>query len=526
MASRILIVGGAARESAELERRGHWVAHVAQPSALPQWLAEPDGWDAALLPPVPALLHAVKKACPSAEVIVLAAPGERAAAVRCLEEGAFASLRRPCDGRELEAVVARALERKSLREAEAQWQALRDVVQSREKMPESVVRAFAQGLGAQTACLLLPAPEDGRLTVAYLWGGDGQRADAPSWLLDWVRADDSPSIVGPAAGDVCPPRAARGPAMVYPLTAEGRLVAVLTARRARPPFGQADLERASVLAAHARILLENERLLQHVSSSDRLVSLGQLAASIAHEIRTPLTYVLENAAYVAEHLPGFAPPPAPHPTRESVTFTQMRRAAGDAVDGASRIRDIIRDIGALASADESSQFPFDLKESVHAALRMAEAELRGRATVSLRLDGEMQVIGSAGRMSQVFVNLFVNAAQAIGTEPARDGRIAVVMRREGARVLTEVSDNGPGIAQDMVERVFEPFFTTKAPGQGTGLGLFLCRNIVRRHGGEMRVRSSPQYGTTVVVDLPADPAQPPRPRTAETAPAPAVEVLN
>src|SRR5207302_4233448 len=97
--------------------------------------------------------------------------------------------------------------------------------------------------------------------------------------------------------DQPPQRTAVGSNLVYPLTAEGRLVAILTAQRERPLFTPSDLERASVLAAQARVSLENERLLQHVASSDRLVSLGQLAASIAHEIRTPLTYVLENAGY-------------------------------------------------------------------------------------------------------------------------------------------------------------------------------------------------------------------------------------
>jgi len=200
----------------------------------------------------------------------------------------------------------------------------------------------------------------------------------------------------------------------------------------------------------------------------------------------------------------------------------MRRAASDAVDGANRMRDIIRDIGALASADESTQLPFDLKEAVRASLRMAEAELRGRATVTLRLDGDTQVIGSVGRMSQVFVNLLVNAVQAIGHERAREGRIVVVVRRERDRVIAEVADNGPGIPPAMLNRVFEPFFTTKPAGQGTGLGLFLCRNIVRRHGGELKVRSTPQHGTTFVVELPADPTQPGRQRSLETDDAPPV----
>src|SRR2546421_4562558 len=216
------------------------------------------------------------------------------------------------------------------------------------------------------------------------------------------------------------------------------------------------LHDALPISAQARLALENERLLQHVASSDRLVALGQLAASIAHEIRTPLTYVLENAGYIAEHLPRFSPPESVQPTRDTVTFTQMRRAASDAVDGANRMRDIIRDIGALASADESTRLPFDLKEAVRASLRMAEAELRGRATVSLRMDGQTQVVGSVGRLSQVFVNLLVNAVQAIGNERAREGRILVTVRREGERVIAEVSDNGPGIPPAMLNRVFEP----------------------------------------------------------------------
>jgi two-component system, NtrC family, sensor kinase len=517
MASRILIVGGV-REGAELERRGHCLVHVPDARALPQWLAEAEGWDVVLLPPDLTLLRAVQKACPRAEVIVFALPGERAAAIRCLQEGAFATVRRPSEGGELDAVVSRAMERRALLDSEAQFRALRAVLETRDKLPEAIVGAFAEALAAPMACLLVPAPEDGRLTVAYLWGGEAQSSAVPPWVHEWVRTDEAPGIVSAPSLDQSPQRAARGTGLVYPLKADGRLVAILTAQRERPPFTQSDLDRAAVLAALARVALENDRLLQHVASSDRLVALGQLAASIAHEIRTPLTYVLENAGYIAEHLPRFAPPESMLPTRESVTFTQMRRAASDAVDGANRMRDIIRDIGALASADESTRLPFDLKEAVRASLRMAEAELRGRATVSLRMDGDTHVVGSVGRLSQVFVNLLVNAVQAIGNERAREGRIVMTLRREGDRVIAEVSDNGPGIPSTMLNRVFEPFFTTKPAGQGTGLGLFLCRNIVRRHGGDLHVRSMPQHGTTFIVELPADTAQKPREIEVESSP--------
>jgi len=532
MGGKVLIVDGDARGRAraadELERRGHQTTCAGDARAFARQLEHADGWDVVVGRAGFAgidLVRAVKDVWPHAEVIVAASEQERATAVQLLASGAFAIVARPCDPAELGEVVGRALERRSLRQSEAHHRALRTLTGVSEKLPESIVRAFAEALQAETACLLVPAPADGRLTVAYMWGSDGQPAPAPAWLHDWLKGSEAPAVIGPAAPDgSAPPRAQRGPGLVYPLSCDERLVAVLTAHRERPSFGPGDLERATVLAAHARIALENERLLQHVTASDRLVSLGQLAASIAHEIRTPLTYVLENAGYVSEHLDRFAPAGA-QPSRESVTFTQVRRAATDAVDGANRICDIIRDIGALASADESTRLPFDLKEAIRSAVRMSQAEMRGRAKVSLRLDGDTPVIGSAGRMSQVFVNLLVNAAQAIGECPAQEGRIVVVARRQGGRVLVEVSDNGPGIRPDMVQRVFEPFFTTKPAGQGTGLGLFLCRNIVRRHGGDLRVRSSAQHGTTFVVDLPADPSQPARPQQ-QAAAEPRPEVLN
>jgi two-component system, NtrC family, sensor kinase len=517
MACRILIVDRdlAARSvvAEELEGRGHRVVCIAGDDLGAKLQLFEEAFDAVLASAAARdpldLLRIVKDASPQSEVVVAAAEAERDAAVRALSAGAFALVRRPWDPFEVHAVVGRALERRALRASEAHYEALRGVIAKTEteRLPESIVRAWSAALSADEACLLLPAPADGRLTVAYSWGREGQTLLAPQWAPEVAQADATPSILGIADAGSPPPRAPRGPSLVYPLVQDGRLVAVLTAARRRPLFDEGDLERAAVLAVHARVALENERMMRHLAASDRLVCLGQLAASIAHEIRTPLTYVIENSTYLSEQIGRFAPPPSPRPTRESITFTQAKRAAIDVLDGANRIRDIVRDIGALASADETTRVPFDVKDAVRSALRMCHVQLRGRAKVTLKLEGETQVIGSVGRLSQVFVNLFVNAAHAIGSEPAAEGDILVVSRREGARILVEVSDNGPGIRQDVIGRVFEPFFSTKAPGEGTGLGLFLSRDIVRRHGGELRVRSTPGRGATFVVDLPADPAQ-------------------
>ncbi|HMC36083.1 MAG TPA: hypothetical protein VKH65_16820, partial [Myxococcales bacterium] len=300
MTGNVLIVDGDARGRAraaeELEQRGHHVVCAGEARGLRRQLERAEGWEVVVGRAGFAgldLAQVVKELWPYAEVIVAASEQERATAVRLLSSGAFAIVARPYDPPELREVVGRALERGSLRQSQAHYLAMRSVMAAREKLPESIVRAFAEALHAETACLLVPAPDDGRLTVAYMWGSDGQPAPAPAWLHDWLKGGETPTLV--AANGSAPPGLQRGPGLVYPLTGDDRLVAVLAARRERPPFGSGDLERAGVFAMHARIALENERLLQHVAASDRLVSLGQLAASIAHEIRTPLTYVTENA---------------------------------------------------------------------------------------------------------------------------------------------------------------------------------------------------------------------------------------
>jgi len=256
---------------------------------------------------------------------------------------------------------------------------------------------------------------------------------------------------------------------------------------------------ASGLSAerNAGAAVDNAELMRRMASSGRLASLGQLAASISHEIKNPLNYVLENARYVEQKLHVLHGEPA--------LVAQVRDAVRDVVSGAERIGDLVRDVGTMASPDETTMLTFDLCDAVRAAMRMASVELRGRAQVLTRLGSGTLVLGSIGRMTQVFVNLIVNAAQAIGREEANRGRIVVVCRRNGGRVLAEVSDDGPGIAPGLASRLFEAFFTTKRAGEGTGLGLFLSRDIVRRHGGELRVRSVPGRGTTFAIDLPVDP---------------------
>jgi two-component system NtrC family sensor kinase len=147
---------------------------------------------------------------------------------------------------------------------------------------------------------------------------------------------------------------------------------------------------------------------------------------------------------------------------------------------------------------------------VAGALKLASSQISGRAQVTFDAEAVPAALGDAGQITQVLVNLLVNAAQAFDPHRSTDNRIRLWLhpRQETSqgegdgRVVVEVSDNGPGIPAALQKRLFEPFFTTKPSGQGTGLGLFISRSIVEAHGGSLTVSSEPGRGTTFKLELP------------------------
>jgi PAS domain S-box-containing protein len=248
-----------------------------------------------------------------------------------------------------------------------------------------------------------------------------------------------------------------------------------------------------------------ERL--RVEATERLASLGTLAAGVAHEINNPLAYVLGNLAFVKESLD--APPLA-------AASGEERRALEEAIHGAERVRDVVRSLRAYSRAGEGPPVRVDVAAELRGALRLVESTIRHQARVVEQIEEVPPVVARSNELGQVFVNLLVNAAQAVrpaGGEilvrchPAVDGRIAV-----------EVADNGAGIPVEIQRRIFEPFFTTKAVGDGTGLGLSICHGIVTRIGGSIAFESEPGVGTRFTVLLP--PAGPARALGEEEAIAP------
>ncbi len=268
--------------------------------------------------------------------------------------------------------------------------------------------------------------------------------------------------------------------------------------------------RPSVLVV-ARDVTERERLQAQLVQSERLASVGLLAAGVAHEINNPLAYMIPNAARLVAGLEAAEP-----------DLAALRAGARDVLDGARRVQKIVRDLKAFARDDDGREGPVDVNAAAEAALSLIDHELRFRARVVRDYGQVSPVLASEGRLAQVFLNLLLNAAHAIAEGSAALHEVRVTSREAGGEVRVEVRDTGVGIAREHMPRLFEPFFTTRPPGEGSGLGLPICQSIVGALGGRIEVASVAGEGASFTVVLPAmrqARERAPEPRAAPATPA-------
>ena len=235
---------------------------------------------------------------------------------------------------------------------------------------------------------------------------------------------------------------------------------------------------------------------ERLSRQEHLVTTGTLAAGVGHEINNPLAALLANLEYAVDEIRSISGGSPAGRLRDLVTILAESR---DSID---RIRAIVRGLRSLARQEELPA-PTDVEQTIHIALNMAQHEIRHRATVELALDGVPAVLADESRLTQVFVNLIMNAAQAFTSGDITSNKIRISTRLVGPNVIVDVQDNGPGVVPELTRRIFDPFFTTKPVGQGTGLGLSISRSIVLDLGGELSVEPSPGGGATFRVGFPA-----------------------
>jgi PAS domain S-box-containing protein len=248
---------------------------------------------------------------------------------------------------------------------------------------------------------------------------------------------------------------------------------------------------------------EQQRLHAKLVFADRLASIGTLAAGVAHEINNPLAYLIANLEYLEKALL------APDRRRDADQASQLE-ALREADQGARRIREIVRGLRTFSRREGCHpSAATDLRQAVNTAARVARAQALPRARLVLDLAETPPVVGSEHELSQVVLNLVINAIQAVPEGRPEENEVRVSTRvADTGHVVLAVSDTGSGISPEHLARIFDPFFTTKGVGEGTGLGLSICHGIVDTAGGTIGVESSPGRGTTVTVRLPpAPPAQ-------------------
>ncbi|HEY8143533.1 MAG TPA: ATP-binding protein [Kofleriaceae bacterium] len=254
-----------------------------------------------------------------------------------------------------------------------------------------------------------------------------------------------------------------------------------------------------------RDVTDRLRMQQRLAMSERLASLGTLAAGVGHEINNPLTYIVSNLAVAQRELAALSGAEELAAIRERLAA--VTRKIADASYGADRVREIVRDLRSLSAGHEVND-SVDLASVIDRALRLTDHELRQHAVVTREIGPMPPVLGSEGSLVQVMVNLLMNAAQAIPPGNPDGHRIGVeATTADDGSARIEVSDSGDGIAPEALDRIFDPFFTTKEVGTGTGLGLAISHRIVTGLGGDIEVRSEVGRGSRFRVILPAAPGR-------------------
>lgn len=493
------------------------------------------------------VLRKSKQVTPETEVIILTAFSGLDSALKSMRNGAFDYLEKPLTSDALLAAISRALDHRGTRMATSLYEASRAILDARDpqRLPEIIVEVTRDVMRADNVSLMLPS-STGELYIAHSHA-------MPIAVLSETRIPIGDRIAGRVASLRDPVLLTRDlgddprfadieshgnvqSSIVYPMSAGDRLVGVLSISRTRVdrPFHQHDLQTASIIASQVSLALENRRLIHESVQSDRLATVGQIAASVAHEINNPISYVLASQGYLDEQLTrldelvGIGSTGSDQATSAAAFLDadgrtivdEIRQAAAEIREGALRVADIVRDLSALARTEDGTPPIFDLNESIRSALRLTGLKLK-RATVIEELDDDVLVRGNPARISQVFVNLLVNASQSFRSTTGN--QLVVRSRRTGSSVAVRVSDNGCGIRREHLTRVFETFFTTKSSANGTGLGLSISRDTIRSCGGDIHVESIVGEGTAFTVVLPyagkmptRPVPEPPRLRTGET----------
>lgn len=281
----------------------------------------------------------------------------------------------------------------------------------------------------------------------------------------------------------------------------------------------------STLICNARDITarkELEAMRQQLIRADKLAAVGQLAAGVAHEVNNPASYIYTNLFVLREYVTHFDELYARlqdgiegHADEAGL----YKSIAGDAdlttviedmkhmidvnLQGMDRISHIVRELR-MFSRDEADNIEYiNLPETIEAAIHLVRNQIDHIAALEVDIASDVTgILCDRGKLSQVLVNILVNAAHAVAENPQRDNLVGLKCKNTPTGVVISISDTGPGMSQEVQSRIFEPFFTTKQAQKGTGLGLWLCEEIVKKLGGSLDVWSEMNVGSTFHIHLP------------------------
>lgn len=278
-------------------------------------------------------------------------------------------------------------------------------------------------------------------------------------------------------------------------------------------------ERSELKALNDKLSMAQSQLLQ----SEKMAAIGQLAAGVAHEINNPIGFISSNLQTLQDYAARLLKLTALYEkivsktgnetflamqrdTQQRLQFDFVRQDLPDllaeSIDGIDRVSEIVKNLKAFSHVDNAQWQPASLVDGLENTLKIAANQLKYKVEIHREYAENLpQVYCQPNQINQVFLNLLVNAAQAMDHK----GHLYLRAWQQENSVCIEVQDTGPGIAPEHMQRLFEPFFTTKPVGSGTGLGLSLSYSIVKKHHGDILVRSVPGQGASFVVILPVSP---------------------
>lgn len=245
----------------------------------------------------------------------------------------------------------------------------------------------------------------------------------------------------------------------------------------------------------------------------KMASLGQLVAGVAHELNNPIGFVYSNMSTLRDYVEKLhkvieaskvgatAVASAKAEIDYDFIAQDLPKLIASSEEGARRMRDIVVKLRNFSRLDEAKLKRVDLKEGIETTLSLLQGETKNRIRLHTEFEKLPEVLCFASQVNQVFMNILSNASQAIG----EDGDIWIRMEEQPAGTARiSIRDSGPGMKKELIDRIFDPFFTTKDVGEGTGLGLSISYEIIKKHGGEIQVKSQPGQGSEFIIEIPVD----------------------